>query len=137
MAAENEAVAPGRKKLKARVTILGCANASGSHRVKLTLVGKRDDDEEEAACSNVQFWKSLTLKDCVYMINKVWESVPEYTLKRSWRKLAPILENVEQSNDRGSVTVAELNGLLKEIPGSGNCEEDEVISWLDCDADQR
>ncbi|GBM67706.1 Jerky -like [Araneus ventricosus] len=40
MASENEAVAPGRKKLKDRVTILGCANASGSHRVKLTLVGK-------------------------------------------------------------------------------------------------
>ncbi|GBM46116.1 Jerky -like [Araneus ventricosus] len=26
--------------MKDRVTILGCANASGSHRVKLTLVGK-------------------------------------------------------------------------------------------------
>ncbi|GBM40870.1 Jerky -like [Araneus ventricosus] len=39
-AAENEAVAPGRKKMKDRVTILGCANASGSHRVKLPLVGK-------------------------------------------------------------------------------------------------
>ncbi|GBN47366.1 Jerky [Araneus ventricosus] len=31
--AENEAVAPGRKKMKDRVMILGCANASGSHRV--------------------------------------------------------------------------------------------------------
>ncbi|GBM02643.1 Jerky -like [Araneus ventricosus] len=36
----NEGVALGRKKMKDRVTILGCANASGSHRVKLTLVGK-------------------------------------------------------------------------------------------------
>ncbi|GBL76186.1 Jerky [Araneus ventricosus] len=59
LAAENEAVAQGRKKMKDRVTILGCANASGSHRVKLTLVRK--------SC--------------------------------------------------------------------GNCEEDEVSSWLDCDAD--
>ncbi|GBL99105.1 Jerky -like [Araneus ventricosus] len=39
-AAENETVAPGRKRMKDRVTILGCANASGSHRVKLTLAGK-------------------------------------------------------------------------------------------------
>ncbi|GBN47367.1 hypothetical protein AVEN_272617-1 [Araneus ventricosus] len=60
---------------------------------------------------------------------------PEHTLKRSWRKLAPYLENVDQSNDSSSVTVTELNGLLKQIPGCGNCEEDEVSSWLDFDAD--
>ncbi|GBM94538.1 Jerky -like [Araneus ventricosus] len=40
LATENEAVAPGRKKMKGRATILGCANASGSHRVKRSLVGK-------------------------------------------------------------------------------------------------
>ncbi|GBM86661.1 Jerky -like [Araneus ventricosus] len=66
-----------------------------------------DDDEEEAACSIVQFWKALTLKDCVYTINEAWESVPEHTLERSWRKLSPYLENVDQSNDSGSVTVTE------------------------------
>ncbi|GBM04083.1 Jerky -like [Araneus ventricosus] len=92
-------------------------------------------DEEEAACSIVQFWKSLTLKDCVYMINEAWESLPDHTLKRSWRKLAPCLENVDQSNDMGSVTVTELNGLMKQIPGYGNCGEDDVSSWLDCDVD--
>ncbi|GBM32703.1 hypothetical protein AVEN_223480-1 [Araneus ventricosus] len=47
----------------------------------------------------------------------------------------PCLENVDQSNDSGSVTVTELNGLLKQIPGCGNCEEDDVSSWLDCDTD--
>ncbi|GBO06777.1 Jerky -like [Araneus ventricosus] len=40
LAAENEVVAPGRNKRKDRMTILGCANASGSHRVKLSLVVK-------------------------------------------------------------------------------------------------
>ncbi|GBN50827.1 hypothetical protein AVEN_78400-1 [Araneus ventricosus] len=72
------------------------------------------EGEEEDARSIVQFWKALTLKDCVYMINKTSET---------------------QSNDSGSVTVTELNGLLKQIPGCGNCEEDDVSSWLDCDAD--
>ncbi|GBM01860.1 hypothetical protein AVEN_218980-1 [Araneus ventricosus] len=94
-----------------------------------------EGDEEEAACSIVQFWKALTLKDCFYMVNEAWESVPEHTLKRSWRKLAPYLENVDQSNDSGSVTVTELNVLLNQIPGCGNCEEEDVSSWLDCDAD--
>ncbi|GBO30079.1 hypothetical protein AVEN_3111-1, partial [Araneus ventricosus] len=83
----------------------------------------------------VQLWKALTLKDCVYMINEAWESEPEHTSKRSWRKLAPYLENVDQSNDSDSFPVTELNGLLKQIPGSRNCEEDDVSSWLDCDAD--
>ncbi|GBN70406.1 hypothetical protein AVEN_40466-1 [Araneus ventricosus] len=71
-----------------------------------------DDCEEEAVCSIVQFWTALTLKDYEYIINEAWESVPE-TLKLSYRKLAPYLENVGQSNDSGSVTVTELNGLLK------------------------
>ncbi|GBM00874.1 Jerky -like [Araneus ventricosus] len=72
-----------------------------------------DDDEEEAACSIVQFWKALTLKDCVYMINEAWESVLEHSLKRSWLKLMPYLENVDQSNDSSSVTVTKLNRCLR------------------------
>ncbi|GBM04897.1 Jerky -like [Araneus ventricosus] len=40
LGAENETAAPGRKKMKDRVTFLGSANASLSHRVKLTLMGK-------------------------------------------------------------------------------------------------
>ncbi|GBM47298.1 hypothetical protein AVEN_172241-1 [Araneus ventricosus] len=99
------------------------------------LLFEGDDDEEEAAGSIAQFWKALTLKDCVYMINEAWESVPEHTLKRSWRTVAPYLENVDQSNDSGSVTLTELNGLSKEIPGCGNCEEVDISPWLDCDAD--
>ncbi|GBM78027.1 Jerky -like [Araneus ventricosus] len=40
LAAKNEVVAPRRKKMKDRVMILGSANASGSHRVKMTLMNK-------------------------------------------------------------------------------------------------
>ncbi|GBM70485.1 Jerky -like [Araneus ventricosus] len=55
------------------------------------LLFEVDGDEEEVACSIGQFWKALTLKDCVHMIKKAWESVAEHTLKSSWRKLAPYL----------------------------------------------
>ncbi|GBL95272.1 hypothetical protein AVEN_37727-1 [Araneus ventricosus] len=34
-----------------------------------------------------------------------------------------------------SLIVTELNGFLKQIPGCGNCEEDDLSSWLDCEAD--
>ncbi|GBL88183.1 hypothetical protein AVEN_117775-1 [Araneus ventricosus] len=66
-----------------------------------------DDDEEEAACSVVQFWKAGVLSP----------------------KCRPI------NNDSGFVTVTELNELLEQFPGRGKCEEDDVSSWLDWDAD--
>ncbi|GBM75012.1 hypothetical protein AVEN_195318-1 [Araneus ventricosus] len=76
------------------------------------LLFEGDDDEEQTACSIVQFWKVLTLKDRVHIIKEAWESVTEHTLKRSWRKLAPYLC---VSDDGGSVTVTQLRGLLKQI----------------------
>lgn len=40
LAGGNETSAPGFKHNKERVTVLVCANAAGTHRVKLTVVGK-------------------------------------------------------------------------------------------------
>lgn len=40
LAASNEMSAPGYKKSKDRITVLCCANASGGHRLKLTVIGK-------------------------------------------------------------------------------------------------
>lgn len=45
------------------------------------------------------------------MNNESWETVPQHIFKRSWRKLVPHLENVDQSNVSDSVTVTELNRL--------------------------
>ncbi|GBN08889.1 hypothetical protein AVEN_140541-1 [Araneus ventricosus] len=47
----------------------------GSYRKQLLsklLFEGDDNEEEEAACSVVKFWKAVTLKDCVYMINEAW-----------------------------------------------------------------
>ena len=40
LASAGEAQAPGFKKVKDRVSILACANASGSHKLPLLLIGK-------------------------------------------------------------------------------------------------
>ncbi|XP_055933623.1 jerky protein homolog-like [Argiope bruennichi] len=37
---KKEAAAPGYKKSKERVTILACSNATGNHKLRLTLIGK-------------------------------------------------------------------------------------------------
>ncbi|GBN31521.1 hypothetical protein AVEN_53752-1 [Araneus ventricosus] len=56
-------------------------------------------------------------------------------LKMVLAEACALLENVDDSSDSGPVTVTKLNGILKQIPGCGNCEENDVSSWLDCDAD--
>ena len=38
LASKREAAAPGYKKSKERVTILACSNATGNHKLRLTLV---------------------------------------------------------------------------------------------------
>lgn len=40
LASKKEANAPGYKKSKERVTLLACSNASGTHKLRLTLIGK-------------------------------------------------------------------------------------------------
>lgn len=40
LASKDENSAPGHKKRKERLTILACANASGNHKMKLTVIGK-------------------------------------------------------------------------------------------------
>lgn len=48
--------------------------------IKLLFEGDYND-EKVAACSIAPFWKALMPKDCVYIINKVWEAIPEHILK--------------------------------------------------------
>lgn len=40
LASKKEASAPGYKKSKERVTVLACSNATGNHKLRLTLIGK-------------------------------------------------------------------------------------------------
>jgi hypothetical protein len=40
LAAREEKSAPGYKRSKERLTVMACSNASGEHKLKLTLIGK-------------------------------------------------------------------------------------------------
>jgi len=40
MASQREKTTPGHKGNKERITILACANATGDHKLKLTMIGK-------------------------------------------------------------------------------------------------
>ena len=43
LTSRKESKAPGYKVSKERVTILACANATGEHKLRLTIVGKAKD----------------------------------------------------------------------------------------------
>lgn len=58
LASKQEAAAPGYKKSKQRVTILACSNATGTHKLKLTLIGK---SKKPRAFKNLRNTESLPL----------------------------------------------------------------------------
>jgi hypothetical protein len=50
---EKEKSAPGRKISKERITFMPCANASGSHKLKLLVLGKANKPRAFKNCSNL------------------------------------------------------------------------------------
>jgi hypothetical protein len=50
---EKEKSAPGRKISKERITFMPCANASGSHKLKLLVLGKANKPRTFKNCSNL------------------------------------------------------------------------------------
>jgi hypothetical protein len=58
LASKKEAAAPGYKKSKEGVTILACSNATGNHKLRLTLIGK---SKKPRAFKKLKNQKSLPL----------------------------------------------------------------------------
>lgn len=58
LASKKEAAAPGYKKSKDRVTVLACSNATGNHKLRLTLIGK---SKKPRAFKNLKNTDSLPL----------------------------------------------------------------------------
>lgn len=63
LAAGNERSASGRKMMKMRVTFMPCANASGTHKIKLLVVGKS---------KKPRAFKSLRLPVCYRAQKNAW-----------------------------------------------------------------
>lgn len=95
------------------------------------LFGDRDVD------GVVNFWKTLTLKDCVYWIAEAWDFLPQRTVQRSWHKLAPYLNDSNSANEQPTEeveTISDFHELFAEIPGCENCDKENIAQWLESDA---
>ncbi|GBL99375.1 hypothetical protein AVEN_206789-1 [Araneus ventricosus] len=74
------------------------------------------EGESASIASILEFWNSVNIKDCIYMISEAWESVPQLTLRRSWPKLLP-----------------EFSNIFNMLPGFENFWIKEITDWLNCD----
>jgi hypothetical protein len=92
---EDISTARGKKKVKDRVSLIVCTNASGSHKIPCALIGK----PQEAACIKDRQWPIpyfnqakawMDVETCCKWFNEV--SYPEVK-KRTGRRVQLLMDN--------------------------------------------
>ncbi|KRX23784.1 Jerky -like protein-like [Trichinella nelsoni] len=147
-----EKTASGFKSLKERVTLLCCANTTGSDRLPLLLVGKSKQYQQKAKrsgkvlliidsapCHLSSEWldqadggdlvsqlKSISLKDCCCMIAQAWDSISGHTLGVSWKKLLGYNEECVNQSIECDEDFANVTEMFKKFKLS----QDEGEQWL-------
>ncbi|GFT64241.1 uncharacterized protein TNCV_5134111, partial [Trichonephila clavipes] len=62
---------------------------------------------------------------------EAWDSLERRSLKNAWDKLCPDLERERDFNDNHK---EEINDFVQSIPGFQECDEEDVETWMACDA---
>ena len=71
LASRNEEKAPGYKVSKVRVTILACSNATGDHKLRLTMVGKAKNPRALKGLSYSAFPLKFTHQKSAWMTSEI------------------------------------------------------------------
>jgi hypothetical protein len=89
----------------------------------------------ESEVSLIDFWKSLTIKDAMYMISDAWNDITNANIRASWKKLlntnAPDseMQSLQEENP-----VQEVLQALDCLEKGTNCDPADVEEWLQIDA---
>ncbi|GFY31676.1 jerky protein homolog-like [Trichonephila clavipes] len=86
-----------------------------------------ENDEESVAA----FAEKLNMKDTCYMLDEAWDSLERQSLKNAWNKLWLDLEGEKDFNNDH---MEEITDLVQSIPGFQECDEEDVETWMACDA---
>lgn len=90
-----------------------------------------------------EFRKNFTIKDCIFLIAKAWDTVSHQTLISGWKKLWPATLFLDVQNDDSEFTgfrsnlarekAAELLKFAKESSVSllNSTSEDDLVAWMD------
>ena len=73
LASPKEEKAPGYKVRKERVTILACANATGDHKLRLTMVGKAKNPRALKGLSPSAFPLKYTHQKSAWMTSEIFQ----------------------------------------------------------------
>lgn len=73
--------------------------------------------------------------DSYYEISTAWESVKQSALVKSCEKILPNVENTfVESAEEEEVYYYYLTNFVKSLTEGGNFDNDNIIEWFDCDA---
>ncbi|GBN51283.1 hypothetical protein AVEN_212143-1 [Araneus ventricosus] len=68
------------------------------------------------------------------MISEAWKSMPQLTLRRSWRKLFPNFSTGADENvtDIAKDGATEFSNIFSTLPCFENCGIEEITDWFNC-----
>ncbi|GFX03864.1 hypothetical protein TNCV_4677691 [Trichonephila clavipes] len=87
-----------------------------------------ETDEENV----VGLAEKKNMKGACYMLAEVWESLERQSMKNAWNKLWPDLEAEKDYNDDHR---EEITDFVQSIKGFQECDEEDVETWMACDAE--
>uniref|UniRef100_A0A6P7HDQ1 Jerky protein homolog-like n=1 Tax=Diabrotica virgifera virgifera TaxID=50390 RepID=A0A6P7HDQ1_DIAVI len=85
------------------------------------------------------FWKDFTILDAIYEVRSVWEKTKPLTIVRSWKKIMPdICEDDDFLGfDETDFVVKNITEAIKDVPGGEEVDGENILQWLDCDAEDQ
>ncbi|GBO30024.1 Tigger transposable element-derived protein 2 [Araneus ventricosus] len=112
------------------VNIKDCVLESLKWRYRKKLIRKLLFEGESASTVSIlEFRKSVNIKDCIYMISEAWKSMPQLTLRRSWRKLFPkMLQTLRKMALLNFQTFLARCHVLKTV-GSKKSQIGLIVAW--------
>ncbi|XP_071482354.1 jerky protein homolog-like [Diadema antillarum] len=98
-----------------------------------------DSDSQHSTEGKVDFIKSFTLKDAVYMLAAAWDAVETSIITKCWQKLNLGPEAAVDLEREDGATLQnddeEVAALVHQLPGGSGCPAEEIQEWLECDKD--
>uniref|UniRef100_A0A5S6QSY9 DDE-1 domain-containing protein n=1 Tax=Trichuris muris TaxID=70415 RepID=A0A5S6QSY9_TRIMR len=92
--------------------------------------------KDRSVQSVLDFYKTIILKDCCYMIADSWSSIKQFTLRNSWNNIFVHRKlNATPGLGNTDMEMKELLDGLKAVSLSSECEEADAEMWLSCDRD--
>ena len=100
-------------------------------------------DDSTTTHSEVSFlgvWKSLTLKDAMYMVADAWNDITDANIRASWKKLlggdlpATSTDDTQTQSLERETPVPEMLQVLECLEKHTDCDETDVEEWLQMDA---